>query len=199
LENNFYTKISELSNIKSEKLLEFKSIEDFEKCLLHIENLIDSAILLYKNNFVSQSVFITITSIEEIAKAEVCIYRGLQKENKVVVKRNKDGLFNHKSKHIISANDITFNYLKSISKIGLKEVNKIKEKLNNGDFINLRELSIYFENTLNGTKTPIDFVTKKDCLNLLLICIELCEDRLFGFSKRTDLITDRVLEKLNEL
>lgn len=199
MENNFYTKISELSNIKSEKLLEFKSIEDFEKCLLHIENLIDSAILLYKNNFINQSVFITITSIEEIAKAEVCVYRGLQKENKVVVKRNKDGLFNHKSKHIISANDITFDYLKSISKIGLKEVNKIKEKLNNGDFINLRESSIYFENTLNGTKTPNDFVTKKDSLNLLLICIELCEDRLFGFSERTDLITDRVLEKLNEL
>jgi AbiV family abortive infection protein len=112
LENNFYTKISELSNIKSEKLLEFKSIEDFEKCLLHIENLIDSAILLYKNNFITQSFFITITSIEEIAKAEVCVYRGLQKENKIVVKRNKDGLFNHKSKHIISANDITFNYFK---------------------------------------------------------------------------------------
>ncbi len=199
MENNFYTKISELSNIKSEKLLEFKSIEDFEKCLLHIENLIDSAILLYKNNFITQSFFITITSIEEIAKAEVCVYRGLQKENKIVVKRNKDGLFNHKSKHIISANDITFNYLKSISKIGLKEVNKIKEKLINGDFINLRESSIYFENTLNGTKTPNDFVTQKDSLNLLLICIELCEDRLFGFSEKTDIITDRVLEKLNKL
>jgi hypothetical protein len=89
--------------------------------------------------------------------------------------------------------------LKSISKIGLKEVNKIKEKLINGDFINLRESSIYFENTLNGTKTPNDFVTQKDSLNLLLICIELCEDRLFGFSEKTDIITDRVLEKLNKL
>jgi AbiV family abortive infection protein len=199
LENNFFTKISELSNIKSEKLLEFKSIEDYEKCLLHIESLINSAILLYKNNFTNQSFFITITSIEEIAKAEVCVYRGLQKESKTLVNRTKDGLFNHKSKHIISANEITFNYLKSTTKIGLNELNKIKEKLNNGDFINLRESSIYFENTLNGTKTPSDFVTKKDCLNLLLICIELFEDRLFGFSDRTDLITDRVLEKLKQL
>jgi AbiV family abortive infection protein len=199
LENNFFTKIRELSNIKSEKLLEFKSVEDYEKCLLHIESLINSAILLYKNNFINQSFFMIITSIEEIAKAEVCVYRGLQKENKSLVNRNKDGLFNHKSKHIVSANEITFNYLKSAQKIGLNELNRIKKKLNDGDYINLREYSIYFENTINGTNTPGDFITKKDCLNLLLICIELFEDRLFGFSGRTDLITDRVLEKLKEL
>ncbi|UQD57576.1 AbiV family abortive infection protein [Flavobacterium sp. K5-23] len=198
MEKSSYQKIEELSNVKSENLLGFKSMEDYEKCLLHIENLLNSAILLYKNNFINQSFFLTITSIEEIAKAEVCIYRGFQKPDKTV-KRNKDGLFNHKTKHLVAANEITFKFLKSISKIGIEETILIKDKLNNGEFVSLRESSLYFENCQNGTKTPNDLITKTDCLNLLLICIEIFEDRLFGFSDKTDIITDRVLMKLNEI
>ena len=32
-----------------------------------------------------------------------------------------------------------------------------------------------------------------------MICIEVFEDRLFGAYKKTDIITDRVLEKLKTL
>ena len=198
MENSSYQKIEELSNITSENLLGFKSIEDYEKSLLHIESLINSAILLYKNNFINQSFFLTITSIEEIAKADVCIHRGIQKPNKIV-KRSKDGLFNHKTKHHVAANEITFKFLKSISKIGIEETILIKDKLNKGEFVILRESLLYFENCENGTKTPTELITKTDSLNLLLICIEVFEDRLFGFSEKTDIITDRVLKKLNEI
>ena len=196
---DFFSKISELSNIKSDKLTEFNNVEAYEKCLLHIEQLINSSILLYKNKFYNQSLFITITVIEEIAKAEVCLYRGIGKDVKKNVKRRKDGLYNHKSKHIVSANEITFRFLKSEKRIGKNRVNDILNKLNNGTYTQIRESCLYFENINGICNTPQGRFTDFDARDLLLISIELFEDRLFGAYLKTDIITDRVLLKLNEI
>jgi AbiV family abortive infection protein len=199
MERNFFSEISVLSSIKSEKLTDFKNVDEYEKCLLHIESLINSSILLYKNKFFNQSLFITISTIEEIAKAEVCLYRGLQKESKTNVKRRKDGLYSHKTKHIVSANEITFKYLKSEKRIGKNKISIILNNLNNGTYSIIREKSLYFENIDGICKTPLNEFTEIEVRDLLLICIELFEDRLFGAYAKTDIITDRVLLKLNEI
>ena len=53
--------------------------------------------------------------------------------------------------------------------------------------------------TLIAAKSPKDYFSEIDTRNLLLICIELFEDRLFGASSKTDIITDRVLLKLKAI
>jgi len=71
--------IQESTEISSENLIGFKNEEEFNKTLLHLKNLIDSSKSLVQNKFFTQSLFLTITAIEEIAKIEVCIIRGFKK------------------------------------------------------------------------------------------------------------------------
>lgn len=193
-----FKKITELSSIQSPELTKFNDLTEYEICLLHIEKHINAAILLFNNGFFEQSTFLIITVLEEISKAEICIYRGLG-GNKEAVKRNKDGLFNHKSKHLAIANDITFKFLKTKEIYGEELINFILKNLKNGYYITIRENSLYFKN-INGKCIVSDKTITKDSTKiLLLICLEIFEDRLFGFSYQTDIITDRVLSKYNDI
>ena len=189
-----HSQINDLSIIDSDNLTRFESIEELKKCLLHIEQILDASILLYKNNFFEQSVFLVITTLEEISKAEVCAFRYPNNTDRV--KRSKDGLFNHHIKHSIAANEVTFNFLKIKEKYGVKKIQAIFEKLKNGSFINIRENSLYFRCNKGKLKTSDDFISQENNKILLELCIEIFEDRLFGYSDQTDFITDRVLQKL---
>ncbi|MDR0227870.1 MAG: AbiV family abortive infection protein [Flavobacteriaceae bacterium] len=191
-------KITELSSIQSQELSKFKDVTEYEICLLHIEKHINAAILLYNNGFFEQSTFLIITILEEISKAEICVYRGFGKD-KESVRRNKDGLFNHKSKHLAIANDITFKYLKTKKKYGAELTDEILKNLKEGYYINIRENALYFKN-INGKCIVSDKAINSESTKvLLLICLEIFEDRLFGFSNKTDIITDRVLSRYDEI
>lgn len=193
-----FKKITELSSIQSENLTKFKDVVEYEICLLHIEEHIDAAILLFKNGFLDQATFLIITVLEEISKAEICIYRGFGGQNKFV-KRAKDGLFNHKSKHLAIANDITFKYLKTKKLYGKDLIDGILKNLKDGYYISIRENSLYFKNIDGECIVSDKNITKDSTKILLLICLEIFEDRLFGFSDQTDIITDRVLSKYNDI
>jgi AbiV family abortive infection protein len=144
--NDTFRKIGELISIKSENLSEFMNVDEYEKCLLNIEKHINASILLYKNSFYDQSIFLTITAFEEITKAEICLYRGLNKEKKIV-KRNRDGLFNHKTKHLTVANDITFEYLKTKRTFGADKIIDILTKFKKGDLKRVTSQSIVKKHT----------------------------------------------------
>ena len=193
-----FKKIAELSSIQSENLTKFENVIEYEKCLLHIEEHIDAAILLFKNGFFDQATFLIITIFEEVSKAEICVYRGFGKQNKLV-NRAKDGLFNHKSKHLAIANDITFKYLKTKKIYGEDLIDRILKNLKNGYYISIRENALYFKNIEGKCVVSDKNITKNTTKVLLLICLEIFEDRLFGFSHQTDIITDRVLSKYNDI
>jgi len=193
-----FKKIAELSSIQSENLTKFNNIKEYEKCLLHIEKHIEAAILLFKNNFFDQSTFLIVTILEEISKAEICVYRGFGKQNKLV-NRAKDALFNHKTKHLAIANDITFKYLKTNSIYGENLISEILRNLKNGFYISIRENALYFKNIDGKCVVSDKNITRENTKILLLICLEIFEDRLFGFSHQTDIITDRVLSKYNDI
>ena len=197
MEKNFIQTIDELSDITSENLIGFKYCKDYEDTLLHIETLIDSSILLYKNNFINQSFFFTITAIEEISKAVVCLHRNREGENEV--KRQKDSLFNHKIKHKIAANDIFFQYTKLKKKIGKEKVSLIYNNLKSGHYSKLRESAIYFQISVDTVQLPYSLIESDEAGNILLLCIELFEDSLFGVSDKSDIITDRVLSKFRRV
>ena len=73
----------------------------------------------------------------------------------------------------------------------------ILTKLKKGALIKIRENALYFKN-INGKCLISDkFINEENSKLLLMICIEVFEDRLFGAFTKTDQITDRVLEKLH--
>lgn len=190
--------IKKLCSVRSANLTGFDNTFEYEKCLLHIENLIDSAILLFKNNYYEQSTFLIITILEEISKAEICIYRGNGKDIPTV-KRGKDGLYNHKLKHHAIANDIIFKYLKAREIYGIKTTNDVLLKLKSGAYITIRENALYFR-TINGKCIVSDeSITEKSTKVLLSICIEVFDDIFWGLSAQSNVILDRVTEKFRAI
>lgn len=176
----------------SDDLIGFKSSAEFDKALIHIENLILSAITLIEKNNHATAQFLIITAIEEMAKAEICIYR---RENKKNVKRSKDALFRHSTKHKISANPIILigNRLKNI--LGSERVKEIFQKFQNGGIAKERENTLYFYRTESVFHIPGDSYGAKDNIELLLIAIEMMDDKFWGLTERAT----EICENLNIL
>ena len=130
----------------------------------------------------------TITAIEEIAKIEICIYRGLHK--KTTVNRKKDLLFNHASKHQISANPIILIGDRLRKSIEEKRIIEILQNLDSGKFIEIRENCLYFERNNEMLVIPNDIIDKKLSFEMLLIVIEMIDDKFWGLTKLASKISD---------
>lgn len=75
---------------------------DFDRCIDHVINLIDDAVLLYKNESYSTATFLAVTIIEEVAKIHIGLFTKTSTDRKL--KKSKDPLHNHKTKQIIGSN-----------------------------------------------------------------------------------------------
>jgi AbiV family abortive infection protein len=183
--------IDDAIKISSSELIGFKSSEEFDKALIHTENLIHSSIVLFKNGYKSQSLFLTITSIEEMAKIEVCIFRGRSQTKNV--NRQKDILFNHPKKHIISANEIILIGKRLNKSIGTERAKQIFIDLQNGVYGKIRESCLYFSRNQTGLKLPDDAISMKFAAELLLVSIEMMDDKFWGMTN----IATETCERLN--
>jgi AbiV family abortive infection protein len=185
-----YKLINDSIKISSEKLIGFKSQEEFEKGLFHVENLIKSSILLLENKFYNQSLFLTITAIEEIAKIEICVHRGFNERTKA--NRRKDPLFNHYSKHKISANPIILIGERLKKSIGEDRLIEIFKNLQSGKFIEIRENCLYFERNNEKLKIPNEIIDEKNAFETLLISIEMIADKFWGVTELASEISDKL-------
>lgn len=181
------------TNISSENLIGFKDITEFEKALVHLKDLILSSKKLLDNLFETQSLFLSITALEEIAKIEICIYRGFQ--NREIKKRTKDPLFNHKSKHAISANPVILIGDRLKNSIGEERLNDIFKKLQDGKFVETRESCIYFQRDKNALLIPDEMIEKKLAYEILLVVLEMVDDKFWGLTNKASIISD----ELNDL
>ncbi|QXP74690.1 AbiV family abortive infection protein [Tenacibaculum sp. AHE15PA] len=185
-----YELINDSIKISSEKLIGFKSTEEFEKSLFHVKHLIKSSILLLENKFYNQSLFLTITAIEEIAKIEICVYRGFNERTKV--NRRKDPLFNHYSKHKISANPIILIGERLKKSIGEDRLIEIFKNLQSGKFIEIRENCLYFERNNEKLIIPNEIIDEKKSYETLLIAIEMIDDKFWGLTELASKISDEL-------
>ena len=182
--------IQESTEISSENLIGFKNEEEFNKTLLHLKNLIDSSKSLVQNKFFTQSLFLTITAIEEIAKIEVCIIRGFKKRE--LSKRSKNPLFSHKSKHLMSENPVILIGDRLQKSIGKERINQIFTELQNGKFVEIRENCLYFQRNEKSLFLPNENIENKLALEMLLIAIEMVNDKFWGIMDVASLISDEL-------
>ena len=182
--------IQQSIEISSENLIGFKKKEEFEKTLFHLKSLILSSKMLLENKFFTQSLFLTITAIEEIAKIEVCVTRGF--ENRELSKRSKDPLFNHKSKHFMSANPVMLVGDRLHKSIGENRVNQIFKELQDGEFVQIRENCLYFQRNNNSLLLPDEIIDVKLAFEMLLISIEMVDDKFWGLTAVASVISDEL-------
>jgi AbiV family abortive infection protein len=178
-------------NISSQELIGFKSNDEFHKSLVHLKRMIESSISLLERNFYNQSLFFSITAIEEIAKIEVCVFRGFKADK--MVSRRKDPMFDHSVKHQISSNPVILIGHRLAKALGNERVNDIFEKLHSGEFVKIRENCLYFQRNEQELIIPHEIVDPKLSFEMLLICIEIVDDK---FSGLTSFATD-IAENLN--
>lgn len=190
---NSFKLIQESTEISSENLIGFKNKEEFNRTLFHLKNFILGSKSLIENKFFTQSLFLTITAIEEIAKIEVCIIRGFEKRE--LSKRSKDPLFNHKSKHFMSANPVILTRERLQKSLGKERVNQIFNELQNGKFVEIRENCLYFQRNEKSLFLPNENINNKLAFELLLIVIEMVDDKFWGLTN----IASEISNELNKI
>lgn len=167
--------------------------DDFNRACDHILLLIEDSFSCHIRQSFGSSVFLAITAIEEIAKAEIGIYRRSEKNDEV--KRHKDPLFNHLSKHRMAILTTVFMGKRLEDALGKERCEQLLSEVAEGSLRELRENALYFQNVDGQFITPRELINKDKSKEILLLAIEAADDRLIGYTEHTGVIE----EKLNKL
>ena len=164
------------TRVKSSGYVGLKSREEFNAAGKHVGELIKASFVLFRGGHFGPSVFLTITSFEEIAKIRWGHTRSRDPEINEV-KRGKDPLFRHSDKHKISVDPLLLSSgSRLFESIGQKRVEEIFEKYENGEYSSFRETSLYFSRDESGLKLPSEEITEVLAAEHLLIAIEMFYD-----------------------
>ncbi|MCI5132454.1 MAG: AbiV family abortive infection protein [Candidatus Electrothrix sp. EH2] len=167
-------------------------IEEFNNACDHILVLLEDSFYCFERSSWGTSVFLSITAIEETAKAEVGLYR---RDGQVEpVKRGKDKLFNHQKKHQMAVLPTCFIGKRLKDALGKKRCEELLHEAARGDFRNLRESSLYFNNENGRFVTPATEVGEARAKELLLLALVVVDDRLVGYTNHTGVIEQRINE-----
>jgi AbiV family abortive infection protein len=166
--------------------------EDFNRACDHILVLLEDAFQCFEHKSWGTAVFLSITAIEEVAKAEIGLYR---REGQIEqVKRGKDKLFNHQKKHRMAVLPTVFMGKRLEEALGKERCAELLKEAAHGDFRNLRETSLYFTNDNGQFVTPANVVSKDRAKVFLLLALETADDRLVGYTGHTGVIENRMDE-----
>jgi AbiV family abortive infection protein len=167
---------------------------DFDRQCDHIKQLIFDAALLNENSSFGSAVFLTITAIEEIAKAEIGLYRIPGRTRKV--KRKNDSLFSHADKQRLAIVPTIGlgSFLQEA--MGTTELLDLLERIDRGWLRDLREWAVYSDSTSGEFKTPKDRVLEADSWDVLLLTVEVFDDRLVGFTDHTFRVSEEIKQRL---
>lgn len=171
-------------------------IDNLNRACDHILQLIEDAYSCYTRESFGSSVFLAITAIEEIAKAEVGIFRKSEKNGEV--KSHKDLLFNHLSKHRMAILPSVFMGKRLEEVLGKERCEEVFAEVAEGSLRELRENALYIQNINDQFFTPKELINKDKSREILLLVIEAADDRLIGYTGHTSVIEERLNELFEE-
>lgn len=170
--------------------------DTFDKIAAHAIRLIEDAMTLFRASSFGSAVFLAVTSMEEVAKAEISIYR--RKPRKKGEALRSDPLFSHKSKHVISVRPTTFmSPLPSL--IGQEACDRLLRHAQNGKLIRLRESGIYSELGTTRTTTPEDAITRERAREIILLAVSVGQDVLVGYTRYSNVYEAALQRSFDEL
>ncbi|EFD0690951.1 hypothetical protein P835_01372 [Citrobacter portucalensis] len=163
---------------------------DFNKACDHIQVLVEDAFSCYTRGSYGTSVFLSITAIEETAKAEIGLYRRNNKDIKK--KKRKDPLFDHLTKHRMAILPTVFMGRRLVDVIGEARCQALRKEVASGSLKELREKALYFYNSNGRLLSPKDVITRNKAKEIILLAIETIDDRLVGYTGHTGIIEMRL-------
>jgi AbiV family abortive infection protein len=175
-----------------------RKVEEFNRGCDHVAGLLRDSYHLYSVGSFATSVFLSITSIEETAKLDIALFRS--KEGTLPANsRRQDLLFNHKAKHSIALQEVIAIGSRLPKAIGQERVRQLLAMAESGKLLELRESAIY-TNSVDGHFTcPADQIQKGAAREMLLLALEVWDDRLVGWTNHTYEIDSELVNMFNEV
>jgi AbiV family abortive infection protein len=190
--------IAEEATKKGKVFFQKDTSEEFNRGCDHVLRLLESAVLLFLNEDYPTTIFISITAIEEIAKLEIAIFRNKNRTEQTT-RRYEDHLFQHKNKHIIALQEIIVVGTRLPEAIGEDRVRELLDMAESGDLVRMRESSLYADTVDGQFLVPSERFTKSDGRDLLLLALEVWDDRLYGLTSHSYTIDKRMMELFEKI
>lgn len=176
------------SSIKSDFVI--KTSDEFNRCIDHIYDLLNSSYVLYDKGLFPSSNFFSIAAIEEIVK----VYNSL-------FSKNVDGhAAKGTGKKIFGPDYYLWMDDRLTDAVEEEDLKGIFDLYNSGGMTNLKLDSVYTNRRSDRMTIPVDLVDKKYARNMLLFAIQAYEDNIAGYSlyainisKKTDKLFEEVV------
>jgi AbiV family abortive infection protein len=162
---------------------------EYNAAVAHVSEIILSSYALFANGNFAPSLFLAITAFEEIAKIKAGHMRSWG-EGREKVKRGKDPLFSHSTKHKIALDPVHLIGDRIAGSIGQKRANEIFGGYESGSYSLLREESLYFSRNKKGLHIPAQVIKMSLAAEHLLIAIEIFSDEFWGVTAEASEICD---------
>jgi AbiV family abortive infection protein len=159
-------------------------VEEFNRGCDHVAGLLRDSHRLYSAGSFATSVFLSITAIEESAKLEIAGFRSAGKTLSVRNRRD-DLLFAHKAKHSIALQEVITIGTRLPAAIGAARLRQLLDMAESGKLVELRESVLYTDNVAGQFVCPAEKIDKQTARDLLLLSLEVWDDRLVGWTSHT--------------
>jgi AbiV family abortive infection protein len=179
----------EASLVVSDEYIGLHGREEYNAAVAHVSDLIRSSYILFVNGSFAPSLFLAITVFEEIAKIKSGHMRSFGGDREKV-RRGKDPLFNHATKHKIAVDPIYLIGDRIANSIGHERAKEIFEKYESGYYSTLREESLYFSRNKDGLHIPSRCIEPRLAAEHLLIAVEIFCDEFWGMTAEASEICD---------
>jgi AbiV family abortive infection protein len=159
-------------------------IEEFNRGCSHVAGLLRDSQRLYSAGSFATSLFLSITALEETAKLEIAVFRS-DGNTPPVKNRRDDLLFSHKLKHAIALQEVITIGSRLPAAIGAERLRELIDMSESGKLVELRELALYTDNLDGHFVCPSERIDKQLSRDVLLIALEVWDDRLVGWTNHT--------------
>jgi AbiV family abortive infection protein len=152
-------------------------VPDFNAACDHVVAQLSDATVLFERGSYATSAFLSITALEETAKAHVGIYR----QDKPEKRKGRDPFRDHAVKHSMASLPTVYMGARLIDALGEETCKRLEAEAETG-FIATREACLYMERKDGVFTTPVQAITMARARELLLLAIEATDDALVGYT-----------------
>lgn len=171
---------------------------EFNRGCDHVYTLLRDSRALYLQGSHATSLFLAVTAIEEIAKLDIGIFRSRER-TKPAQRRRDDHLFSHKSKHAIALQEVLVIGTRLPTAIGEERVRELLDMAETGELVRLREAALYIQVVDARFVCPSDEISKATARDLLLLALEVWDDRLVGVTNYTYKLDEPLMAFFDEV
>jgi AbiV family abortive infection protein len=165
-----------------------RHVDEFDAACDHILEILEESEMIFSRGGFSTSVFLSITAIEETAKAHLGMFTGGGPDPE---QRKGNIFFQHKKKHQLAAQQTVGMGSRLNEALGAERVQQLLRESLDGKLLDQRESALYFQRVNGSIVTPRSTITAERARELLLLAIETFDDALVGFSNHSMIIDKR--------